>query len=132
MAFDRYTKLILTVIAAALVALALQAWGPAGDPLRVPRAEAQAPVPPAAAPAQPIPAPPSLSGPWWEDCAAVSSETVPADWGRLVGVAPGAFVFESDDTIRLVRTAPYEAVSLGKSGKPCKMLEIRRKKPGQS
>ncbi len=42
-------------------------------------------------------------------------------------VVAGAFV-ESEDTIRIVRTAPYEAVPLGPHNKPCKMLEIKRAK----
>jgi hypothetical protein len=51
---------------------------------------------------------------------------VPANWGRLVGLVPGVFMFESDDLIRLVRTAPYEAVAQDASKKPCKVLEIRK------
>ncbi len=135
---DRYTKVILTVIALALVALALNpwlgglGWGPA---LGVRPAEAQAPAapapPPAAgAPAAPpavIPAP-AFGAPWWDDCTVTSKETVPAGWGRLVGVAPGAFVFESDDTIRLARTAPFETVGFDPTKKPCKILEIKRVK----
>jgi hypothetical protein len=145
---DRYTKLVLTVIAAALVVLALKPYlgpGPWGHGAGVRAAEAQTPATPSA-PAAPQPVPgtppvvpaappvtipsanPAFNQPWWDDCTVLSKETVPAIWGRLVGLAPGAFLFESDDLIRLVRTAPYEAVAYDPSKKPCKILEIKKTK----
>ena len=135
---DRYTKLLLTVIAAALVVLAVRPWlgfvAQDGD-LGIREAHAQPRVPPA--PAVPGVLGEPLAGgaavlpfttaqPWWDDCSILSKETVPANWGRLVGFVPGAFMFESDDLIRLVRTAPYEAVAQDPSKKPCKVLEIRK------
>jgi hypothetical protein len=136
---DRYTKVVLTVIAAALVALTLRPWlGTKADwSVENRAAEAQTPAPPGApaAPAAPEGAPvaipsanPAFNQPWWDDCAIVSKETVPVSWGRLVGLAPGAFLFESDDLIRLVRVAPYEAVAYDPSKKPCKILEIKKTK----
>ena len=152
MTFDRYTKLILTVIAVALVVVALNPWLQRvrwDEAVGVRASEAQtpatpipppvAPVPSSAAPATPpsvpgaqpaqapIPVPP-INTPWWDDCALVSQEAVPANWGKLQGLAPGLFVFESDDTIRLARTAPFEAVVYDPSKKPCKVLEIKKAK----
>ena len=136
---DRYTKGVLTVIAAALVVLTLRPWLGTNADWRVePRvAEAQTPAPPGppAAPAAPAGAPvtipsanPAFNQPWWDDCTIVSKETVPVSWGRLVGLVPGAFLFETDDVIRLVRTAPYEAVVYDPGKKPCKILEIKKTK----
>jgi hypothetical protein len=173
---DRYTKCILTVIAVALVALAVNPHlarlpGTFGSAVRPADAEAQAqpappPAPPAPAPGQPpavphpmpaqappapapgqppapVPGRPPVVAPgaapqmppsslanfqWWDECTATSKETIPAAWGKLVDLAPGAFVFESDDMVRLVRTAPYESVPLGPNNKPCKMLEIKKTK----
>ena len=131
MRVDRYTNAVLTVIAAALVLLAVNPWlerldGHRG--LAVRSAEAQAPAPPATVPGQsPVVVPGALAQ-WWADCTAASKETIPASWGRLVTLAPGAFVFETDETIRLARTAPYETVPLGPGNKPCKILEIKRVK----
>jgi hypothetical protein len=182
---DRYTKCVLTVIAVALVALAVnphlaRLQGTLGSAVRPAEAQAQAqpapaqPAPPPAPPATPVqpapaqapghghpvpaqaqpapvpgqpptqvPARPPVVAPgappqmppsslanfqWWDECVATSKETIPAAWGKLVDLAPGAFVFESDDTVRLVRTAPYESVPLGPNNKPCKMLEIKKTK----
>jgi hypothetical protein len=137
MRVTQYTNAVLTVIAAALVLLAVNPWlerldGPRG--LAVRSAEAQAPTPPPA-PKPPTTVPgqapvivPGAMTQWWDDCTAASKETIPASWGKLVTLAPGAFVFETDDIIRLVRTAPYETVPLGPDNKPCKMLEIKRVK----
>jgi hypothetical protein len=138
MRIDLYTKAVLTVIAAALLLLAVNPWlsrldAPRG--LAVRAAEAQTPATPAPAPSPPAGVPgqapvvvPGAMTQWWDDCSAMSKETVPASWGRLVSLAPGAFVFETDETIRLVRTAPYETVPLGPGNRPCKMLEIKRTK----
>jgi hypothetical protein len=124
---DRYTKRVLTVIAAALVVLAFGPWLRTLDrrlTVGVPLAAAQTP-PVAGAPALPT----TPGTPWWDDCTLVSKATVPANWGKLVGFAPGVFVFDSDDAIRVVRSAPYEAAGdVPASGKPCKMLEIKRVK----
>jgi hypothetical protein len=124
MIVDRYTKRVLTVIAATLVVLALGPWLRTVDRLPgvgVPIARAQTPAAPV------VPAMPQT--PWWDECTQVSKATVPASWGKLVGFAPGVLVFDSDDTIRLVRSAPYEAGGdVPPSGKPCKLLEIKRVK----
>jgi hypothetical protein len=136
---DRYTKGVLTVIAAALAALALNPWIAPLLPRPGPReARAQAPAPAPAPPApvqipgaQPIqiPPPPAFIQ-WWDECAAVSKETVPAAWGSLVTTTTGAFVFVADDVIRLVRFAPFEVVTPepAPGKKPCKVLEIKRTK----
>jgi hypothetical protein len=136
MRIDLYTKAVLTVIAAALLLLAVNPWlsrldTPRGLAIRA--AEAQtpatpAPSPPAAVPGSPPVVVPGAMAQWWDDCTATSKETVPASWGRLVTLAPGAFVFETDETIRLVRTAPYETVPMGPGNRPCKMLEIKKTK----
>ena len=131
MRVDRYTNAVLTVIAAALVLLAVNPWVERLDGhrgLAVRAAEAQAPIPPATVPGQAPVVVPGALGQWWDDCTLASKEVVPASWGRLVTLAPGAFVFETDETIRLVRTAPYETVPLGPGNRPCKMLEIKRVK----
>ena len=152
---DRYTKLVLTLIAAALVVLAARPWlesAPWAHGVGPLTAEAQTPANPAApgtpgttpttppalpAPPQVVPSTPpvmipgtspAFNVPWWDDCTVVSKEVVPSSWGRLVGLAPGAFLFESDDTIRLVRTAPFEAVAYEPGKKPCKILEIKKVK----
>jgi hypothetical protein len=131
MRVDRYTNAVLTVIAAALVLLAVNPWldrfgGYRGPEVR--SAEAQAPAPPATVRGQAPVVVPGAMAQWWDDCTAVSKEAVPVSWGRLVTLAPGAFVFETDEKIRLVRTAPYESVPLGAGNKPCKILEIARVK----
>jgi hypothetical protein len=103
-----------------------------GQPTPVPgQPPVQVPArPPVVAPGAPPQMPPSslANFQWWDECVATSKETIPAAWGKLVDLAPGAFVFESDDTVRLVRTAPYESVPLGPNNKPCKMLEIKKTK----
>jgi hypothetical protein len=136
LAIDRYTKVNLTVIAAALVVLAIRPWfGTSLDwNVAVRTVQAQTPATPGT-PAAPAGAPvtipsasPAFNQPWWDDCSVVSKETVPASWGRLVGLVPGAFLFESDDLIRLVRLAPFEAVTYDPGKKPCKILEIKKTK----
>jgi len=132
MQLDRYAKTVLTVIAAALVLIAVNPWLTTSPWLRAvaPRtADAQGPTPAPvpAGPATPIQmAPPSAI--WWEQCTAISKETVPAAWGALVTAIPGAFIFVADDTIRLVRFAPYEITDRDPMQKPCKLLEIKRTK----
>ena len=53
----------------------------------------------------------------WEDAR--------ANW-PTVALGPGLFFFESDDMIRLVRTAPYESAPLGPNQRPCRVLEIKK------
>jgi hypothetical protein len=130
MSIDRYTKAILTVIALALTALAVNPWLGTSPTLSwTPRAvEAQQVPAPGPAPIQ-IPTPPAFAQ-WWDDCTATSKETVPVSWGQLVTTTTGAFVFVGDDTIRLARFAPYEVVTPepAPGKKPCKILEIKRTK----
>jgi hypothetical protein len=172
MAMDRYTKVVLTVIAVALVMLALNPWLKPGEWRMadvVGRAEAQNPpattepatpaapaAPPAAqpeaapapgpTPAPGTPAPGAPAGPGrprggpmgpraggppaqrFDDCTAVASETLPAAWGRVAALGPGLFLFESEDMLRFVRTAPYETAPPGPNGRPCRVLEIKKVK----
>jgi hypothetical protein len=136
LAMDRSTKVILTVIAAALVVLAIRPWFGASPDWNVAVRTVQAQTPatsgtpaaPAGAPMTIPSASPAFNQPWWDDCSVVSKETVPASWGRLVGLVAGAFLFESDDLIRLVRLAPFEAVAYDPGKKPCKILEIKKTK----
>jgi hypothetical protein len=72
---DRYPKIVLTVIAAALVVLAVR-------PIEVPIALAQLP-----------------EGPWV--VGERKTVKIPKNWGRVVGVTAQDFWFEADDgTIR--------------------------------
>ena len=77
MTLDRYTKAVLTVIAVALVALAVQPWAPlllgAGRP---DPAEAQTP--------------------------AKYEVAVPKAWGKFIGFSNGNLLLESSDGWRVV------------------------------
>jgi hypothetical protein len=75
MHLDRYTKVILTVIAAGLTALAAHAWI---DRLALPSAEAQTSVP-------------------------KYDVQLPKAWGKIVSFSNGNFLMESTDgTMRIV------------------------------
>jgi hypothetical protein len=86
MRIDRTTKALLTVIAAALAAIALNPWLPAPgwrDAVRPGPAEAQG----------------------------VRTISVPKDWGRAAGFIPGyAYLEAADGTIRLVSISTNEPV----------------------
>jgi hypothetical protein len=75
MHFDRYTKVVLTIIAAALTALAAHAWI---DRLALPSAEAQ------------------TSAPKYE-------VNLPKAWGKILYFSNGNLLMESSDgTLRMV------------------------------
>lgn len=75
MHLDRYTKVVLTVIAAGLTALAAHAWI---DRLALPSAEAQTSVP-------------------------KYDVQLPKTWGKIVSFSNGNFLMESTDgTMRIV------------------------------
>jgi hypothetical protein len=75
MRVDRYTKLVLTVIAVALAALAAHVWL---DRVALPRAEAQTAV-------------------------AKYEVSLPKSWGKIVSFSNGNFLMESSDgTMRIV------------------------------
>ena len=79
MRLDRYAKIMLTVIAMSLVALAVRAWldaAPWSQALRVREAEAQAQGRPAE-----------------------YDNTIPKAWGKVVFYGGGNFVFEDKDGI---------------------------------
>jgi hypothetical protein len=75
MHFDRYTKVVLTVIAVALAGLAAHAWV---DRLALPSAEAQTAVP-------------------------KYEVSLPKAWGKIVNFSNGNVLMESSDgTLRMV------------------------------
>jgi hypothetical protein len=75
MHFDRYTKVVLTVIAVALAGLAAHAWI---DRLALPSAEAQTAVP-------------------------KYEVSLPKAWGKIVNFSNGNLLMESSDgTLRMV------------------------------
>jgi hypothetical protein len=78
MTVDRYTKAVLTVIAVALVALALQPWAP--QLLRASR---------------PDPA-------WAQTTAAKYEVVVPKAWGKFVGFSNNNLLLEAADGWRIV------------------------------
>jgi hypothetical protein len=78
MTVDRYTKAVLTVIAMALVALALQPWAP--QLLRASR---------------PDPA-------WAQTTAAKYEVVVPKAWGKFVGFSNNNLLLEAADGWRIV------------------------------
>jgi hypothetical protein len=97
---DRYTKTVLTVIAAALTAIALSPWATAGgwiDALRPQGAEAQ-------------------------DCPTTAGDlSVAKTNGRLAAVAAtGHFIFEGNDAIWILNTIPNP------TNPRCQWIKIRR------
>lgn len=81
MIIDRYAKVVLTVIAAALVLIAVRPWVPGTDGLNALR--------PAAAQAQ--------------GAAAKYEVAVPKAWGKLVGFSNNNLLLEApDQTLRVV------------------------------
>ena len=77
---DRYVKAVLTVIAIALVVIAVRPWLPASDVLHVLRpvvAEAQSGLP-------------------------KYEVTVPKSWGKLVGFSSNNLLLESAEGLRIV------------------------------
>lgn len=75
---DRYVKCVLTVIAIALVAIAVRPWLPVSDGLQVVRAaEAQTGLP-------------------------KYEVTVPKAWGKMVGFSSNNLLLESSEGLRVV------------------------------
>ena len=78
MTLDRYTKVVLTIIAAALVALAVQPWAA-----------------PLLGAGRPDPA-------WAQTSAAKYEVVVPKSWGKFVGFSNNNLLLESSDGMRIV------------------------------
>jgi len=101
---DRYTKAVLTVIAAALVWSSLSSLtGPARllDALGPGRLEAQG------------------------QCPAVSSNPVPAGY-RLIGSTPRGLLFENDEEYVLADVA-YFAKNISSGQSDCWLLKVKKK-----
>lgn len=80
MNLDRYVKGLLTVIAIALVVIAVRPWLPASDVLDVVR---------------PVVAEAQSGAPKYE-------VTVPKSWGKLVGLSSNNLLLESSEGLRVV------------------------------